>query len=131
MKELLLAAKNARGKAYAPYSKFKVGAAVKSSTGVVYEGANVENVSFSLTCCAERVAIFAAVTAGESSIDSMLVIGDTDEPISPCGACRQVISEFFTEETAIYLANIKGDVIKTTISQLLPDGFGANNFKLL
>lgn len=123
LKELIEQATLARKQAYAPYSKFKVGAVVKTKSGTIYTGCNIENSSYSLTCCAERVAIFKAIAHGERDFESMVVIGDTDEPISPCGACRQVMSEFFNDEVAIYLVNLKGDLKETSISQLLPTSF--------
>ena len=92
--ELLAAARQAREKAYAPYSNFRVGAAVLGSGGRIYSGCNVENASFGLTCCAERNAIFAMVAAGETEIREILVIGESEEFLPPCGACRQVIAEF-------------------------------------
>lgn len=121
--ELIHKAKQARTKAYAPYSKFKVGAALLTDEGKVYSGANIENSSYSLTCCAERVAIFKAVSAGDANFNKLAVIGNTAEVISPCGACRQVMAEFFDENVLIYLSNLSGSVEETTISQLLPHSF--------
>src|SRR5512136_96920 len=92
--KLLAAAKQAREKAYAPFSSFRVGAAVLTSGGRIFSGCNVENTSLGLTCCAERNAIFAMVAAGETEIQEILVIGDSEEFLPPCGACRQVIAEF-------------------------------------
>ena len=120
-KELLEAALAARERAYAPYSKFLVGAAVRAESGKIYTGCNVENASFGLTVCAERNALFAAVGAGERKFTALCVVGDTEEPISPCGACRQVMAEF--KVPCIILANIKGDVKEYTLEELLPYGF--------
>lgn len=121
--QLINEAKQAREKAYAPYSKFKVGAALLSGSGKVYYGANIENSSYSLTCCAERIAIFKAVSEGEMGFTKFAIIGNSEDPISPCGACRQVMAEFFDDHVKIYLTNLTGNLKKTTISQLLPDSF--------
>lgn len=122
--ELLLeAAKEAREKAYAPYSNFKVGASVETKSGKMFTGCNIENSSYSLTCCAERVAIFKALSSGERDFRTLVVVGDVKGPISPCGACRQVMSEFFDDDVKIYLANLQGDITETTISELLPRSF--------
>ena len=120
-KELLNAALDARLKAYAPYSKFFVGAAVRAESGKIYTGCNIENASYGLTVCAERNALFAAVGAGERKFTALCVVGDTEAPISPCGACRQVMAEF--KVPCIILANLKGDVKEYTLEELLPLGF--------
>lgn len=125
--ELIKKAKEARQVAYAPYSNFKVGAALLTSKGKLYLGNNIENSSYSLTCCAERVAIFKAVSSGEQHFKKLAVVGNTKKVIQPCGACRQVMAEFFTEEVKIYLANLKGDMIETNISHLLPESFSLND----
>ena len=117
-KELLNAALDARLKAYAPYSKFLVGAAVRAESGKIYTGCNIENASYGLTVCAERNALFAAVGAGERKFTALCVVGDTEAPISPCGACRQVMAEF--KVPRIILANLKGDVKEYTLEELLP-----------
>ena len=119
--KLLQAALAAREKAYAPYSHFLVGAAVLAADGKIYTGCNVENASYGLTCCAERNAIFAAVGAGNRQLQALCVVGDTAEPISPCGACRQVMAEF--NIPVIYLANLKGNVKQVTLAELLPYSF--------
>jgi len=125
MDKLLEVAKNARENAYAPYSKFKVGAVLKTKDGRIYKGANVENASYGLTNCAERTALFSAYADGvrKTDIESFLIIGDTKAPISPCGACRQVMSELLAKETKITLANIKGNTKEVTISELMPMPF--------
>lgn len=92
--KLLAAARAARDNAYAPYSKFKVGAAVETVDGEIFTGCNIENASYGLTCCAERNAVFAAVCSGVRRFKTLCVVADTDEPVAPCGACRQVLAEF-------------------------------------
>ena len=119
--ELLNAALSARERAYAPYSKFLVGAAVLAKSGKIYTGCNIENASYGLTVCAERNALFSAVGAGEREFTALCVVGDTEEPISPCGACRQVMAEF--KVPRIILANLRGDVKEYTLEELLPYGF--------
>ena len=119
--ELLNAALSARERAYAPYSKFLVGAAVLAKSGRIYTGCNIENASYGLTVCAERNALFSAVGAGEREFTALCVVGDTEAPISPCGACRQVMAEF--KVPCIILANLKGDVKEYTLKELLPYGF--------
>lgn len=120
-KELLEAALAARKRAYAPYSKFLVGAAVRAISGKIYTGCNIENASYGLTICAERNALFSAVGAGERRFAALCVVGDTEAPISPCGACRQVMAEFKVPK--IILANLKGDVKEYTLDELLPLSF--------
>jgi cytidine deaminase len=117
----------ARSKAYVPYSKFQVGAAIVTNNDEVYLGCNIENASYGLTNCAERTAIFKAVSEGATEIKAIAVVGDTEGPISPCGACRQVIAEFSNEDTKIYLANLNGDVKETTISEILPGYFSSKD----
>ena len=119
--ELLNAALSARERAYAPYSKFLVGAAVLAKSGKIYTGCNIENASYGLTVCAERNALFSAVGVGEREFTALCVVGDTEAPISPCGACRQVMAEF--KVPCIILANLKGDVKEYTLEELLPYGF--------
>ncbi|MFX3624995.1 MAG: cytidine deaminase [Ectobacillus sp.] len=119
----------ARKQAYAPYSGFQVGAAILTKSGKVYFGCNVENASYGLTNCAERTAIFKAVSEGDMDIAAIAVVGDTDGPISPCGACRQVIAEFCDTDAPVILANIKGDFKVTSIGELLPGGFSSKDMK--
>ena len=125
-KKLVKEAEKARKKAYTPYSKFKVGAAVLSVDGKIFSGCNIENASFGLAVCAERVAIFKAISEGSTKFKAIAVIGDTDKPCSPCGACRQVISEF-GEDIPLIMANLKGDVKIKKIKELLPGAFGKND----
>jgi cytidine deaminase len=123
-KELLMEeAKLAREKAYVPYSKFKVGAALLSEKGVVYRGCNIENAAYSMTNCAERTALFKAVSEGDTTFKKLVVVADTEGPISPCGACRQVISELCPKDMEVILTNLKGDVQTLTVAELLPGAF--------
>ena len=126
--ELLEVALKVREQAYAPWSRFRVGAAILGNSGRIFGGCNVENASFSLTCCAERVAIFSAVCAGETGISAVLVVTDTDPPASPCGACRQVIHEF-GPDADVCIANLNGIQHRTTMQTLLPDSFGPENLR--
>ncbi len=123
--DLIKEAIKAREKAYAPYSKFKVGAAILLKNGEVIHGANIENASYGLSNCAERSALFSLYSKGfkKEDIKEMAIVGDTNQPISPCGACRQVMNELLPKETSIYLTNLKGDLKKTTIKELLPYSF--------
>lgn len=125
--QLINEAKQAREKAYAPYSKFLVGAAVLSQSGNIYTGCNIENSSYSLTCCAERVALFKAISAGERNFTGMAIIADTESLISPCGACRQVMREFITDDTPIYLSNLTDHVKMVFMNDLLPEAFNAHH----
>ncbi|AOK31319.1 cytidine deaminase [Burkholderia singularis] len=122
---MIEAAKAAREKAYAPYSKFKVGAALATKDGKVFHGCNVENASYGLANCAERTALFSALAAGYRPGDftTLAVVGETDGPIAPCGACRQVIIELGKPTLEVVLANMKGDVRVTSANALLPDAF--------
>ena len=115
---------DAQRRAYAPYSKFRVGAAVQMS-GEVFEGANVENASYGLTVCAERVAVLAAVVAGTYRLEAVAVCTDASPPSSPCGACRQVLSEFAPDPAAVTVTavNPRGERRTWTLAALLPDGF--------
>ena len=122
---LILAARTARDNAYAPYSRFFVGAAVLARDGRVFAGCNVENASYGLCNCAERTALFAAVAAGcrPGDLTYLAVIGDTEDPISPCGACRQVMVELGGAELTVIQANLSGALIQTTAAELLPNYF--------
>src|SRR5262245_65270563 len=107
---LITQALQARERAYAPYSRFRVGAALQTTDGSVYQGCNVENAAYGLCNCAERTACFAALAAGVlvRTFSRIAVIGDTPEPISPCGACRQVLLELGGPDLVVILANLKG-----------------------
>ncbi len=120
---LLKAAQEAKAKAYAPYSNFHVGAALLTGSGKVYSGCNVENTSYGLTNCAERTAIFKMVSEGEKEIAEILVIGDTEDFLPPCGACRQVIAEFAQQDTPVYMSNKSGAIKTTSVGQLIPFTF--------
>jgi cytidine deaminase len=109
----------ARSEAHAPYSNFAVGAALECADGTVFTGCNVENLSFGLTMCAERVAIGAAVVAGHRDFRCIAIVADTDSPISPCGACRQVMAEFHPS-LKILSATLDGKTEEFTLEQLLP-----------
>lgn len=121
-KELMKIARKARQNAYAPYSRFAVGAALLAESGRVYTGCNIENASYGLTCCAERNAIFAAVGAGERRFKMLAVAADSPEPVAPCGACRQVIAEFGIP--LVVMGNLKEEIKIMMAEELLPYGFG-------
>ncbi|HLQ74385.1 MAG TPA: cytidine deaminase [Bacillota bacterium] len=123
MKELYLRAKEAREKAYAPYSTFKVGAAVLTANNHIYSGCNIENAAYPSSCCAERVALFQAIAHGETHFQAIMIVADTKRPVPPCGACRQVMSEFFTEHTAIHMATLEGEIKTMTMNDILPLSF--------
>jgi len=116
-------ARRVRQNAHAPYSNFKVGAALRTSAGTVFSGCNVENVAYPEGTCAEAGAIAAMVAAGQGDIAEILVMAESDVPITPCGGCRQKISEFGTSETVVILANSRAEVGRTTLGELLPGSF--------
>lgn len=118
-------AKIARLKAYAPYSKFKVGASILFNDGEYVTGCNIENVSYGLTICAERVALNNMILKGYEAIDvvEMNIIADTEDVVYPCGACRQVMVEFLSPDTIINLGNLKGDIKTFRLSDLMPNAF--------
>ncbi len=126
-KALIQAAIEARRNAYAPYSRFKVGAAVLTKEGKIFTGCNVENASYGLSMCAERVAIFKAVSEGYKDFIAIAVVADTDDPVKPCGACRQVMAEFGNFD--VIMANLKGDVKIMKVSELLPEAFSPRDLK--
>lgn len=115
--------------AYVPYSHFPVGAAALTKDGEIFAGCNIENSSYPVTNCGERTALFKAISEGYTEFDSFLVTGHTEEPISPCGACRQVMSEWFDEKTTIYLTNQSGDEVEVTMETLLPGAFKKEDMK--
>ena len=127
-KDLIAAAKKVREKAHAPYSKFKVGAAILSASGKIYTGCNMENASYGLTVCAERNAVAQMVAAGEKTLVSLAVVTDRPKPASPCGACRQVISEF-SPNAEIVMSNLKGIILIENLLHLLPSRFRKESFK--
>jgi cytidine deaminase len=116
---LIAAATNARHLAYVPYSGFAVGAAVSANDGAIFSGCNVENVSFGLTICAERTAIFKAVSEGYREFLDLVIVADARIPVSPCGACRQVASEF-SESLRITSVTVSGKSFSCTIAELFP-----------
>lgn len=122
---LLDAARAVRANAYAPYSGFRVGAAVQGRTGALYAGCNVENVAYPEGTCAEAGAIAAMVAAGETRLTAVAVIADSPEPVTPCGGCRQKLAEFGAPETVVTLATTGGAIREVTLAELLPGAFGA------
>jgi cytidine deaminase len=123
---LVIAARTAREQAYAPYSRFAVGAAALTASGRIFPGCNVENAAYPACLCAERVALVSAYAAGEHEIVALAVVADTPGPVSPCGTCRQVIVEL-APRCVITLANMRGDTLQTTPDALLPGGFTAES----
>jgi cytidine deaminase len=126
-KDLLIeAAKQARENAHAPYSNFRVGAALRSTSGRIFGGCNVENATYGLTMCAERVAIFKAVSEGERGFSAIAVVTDTDVLTPPCGACRQLIWEF-CGDIPVNMANLKGKIELIQMKELFPKPFDDSN----
>jgi len=123
---LIAAATKVRENAHANFSNFKVGAALHSRSGKIFTGCNVENATYGLTLCAERLAIFKAISEGERQFDSIAVVTDTDALTPPCGACRQIIWEF-CGDIPVVLANLKGKVEVLRMSQLFPKPFDSSN----
>jgi cytidine deaminase len=119
---LIAAARDAREHAHAPFSKFRVGAAVRTHSGKIFSGCNVENATYGLTVCAERVAIWKAVSEGARGFDAVAVVADTDSLTPPCGACRQILWEF-CGDAEVVLANLRGKVEEHRLSALLPHPF--------
>ena len=117
--DLINAAKESRQNAYAPYSKFLVGAALQTRSGRIYCGANIENVSLGLTLCAERVCVGAAITAGDTNFEMIAVVADSKVPVVPCGACRQVLAEF-SPAVEIVSSTLTGEVAEFRLEELLP-----------
>ena len=126
---LLDAARAVRENAYAPYSRFKVGAAVRGASGAVYQGCNVENAAYPEGTCAEAGAIAAMVAAGETRLTEVAVIADSPAPVPPCGGCRQKLAEFGAREVKVTLATTGGEATETTIGALLPGGFTPEHMK--
>ncbi|MCB0413648.1 MAG: cytidine deaminase [Bdellovibrionales bacterium] len=117
-------AERARKNSYSPYSQFPVGAALLLDDGSIYTGTNVENASYGASLCAERIAVFKAITDGLRKIRLVAIIADTKDPCSPCGLCRQVINEFSDENTEVILANFSAQIKKYKLTELLPESFG-------
>lgn len=128
-KELINEAVKARDFAYVPYSKFKVGAALVSKDGQIFHGCNIENASYGMTNCAERTALFKAYSDGVTEFQTLVVVADTEGPVSPCGACRQVISELCEPDMEVVLTNLKGDTQKVKVRDLLPGAFSFKDLK--
>lgn len=130
-KELTKKAIEARNLSYSPYSNFAVGAALLCKDGKVFAGANIENASYPLCMCAERNALYNALMNGYKKSDfvALAIVADTEEVCSPCGACRQVISELFPRDGKIYLSNMKGDMKETNIDELLPFAFSGEDLQ--
>ena len=122
---LLSAATQVRENAYAPYSRFKVGAAIRAASGKIYSGCNVENVAYPEGTCAEAGAIAAMIAAGDTVIAEMLVIADSPSPVPPCGGCRQKIAEFAASDVRVTLCTTDGAMRVMTVAELLPGSFTA------
>ena len=129
IEKLFAAARAAQAHAYAPYSRFTVGAAIATSSGALFSGANVENAAFPVGSCAEASAISAMVTAGEREIAAVLVVGDGDALVTPCGGCRQRIREFARPETPVHIAGPEGPRTSFTLADLLPSSFGPDHLR--
>lgn len=126
--KLLSAARECRERAFAPFSGFRVGAAVEADDGTIFAGCNVESASYGLTMCAERVAIFSAVAAGRNRIKRISVVAESDELTAPCGACRQVIWEF-GGDIPVLIVNTNGESVERQMSELLPMAFDSSYLK--
>ena len=126
------AAVAARKNSYSPYSNFKVGASLLLDDNTIVSGTNVENSSYGLACCAERNALFTAVGMGykKENIKALLVVANTDGPCSPCGACRQVISELMDKDADVILTNRKNDIKMFTVKELLPFSFSKDDLNV-
>lgn len=122
--ELISEARSAREKAYSPYSGFLVGAALLAADGRIFLGCNIENASYGMSMCAERVAIYKAVSEGVREFARLAVVADSPEPVTPCGACRQVMAEF-SPDMEVIMANVAGDARCCRLDELLPAGFTA------
>ena len=123
VKNMLRMANEARDRAYAPYSNFRVGACLKGATGAYYLGRNIENAAYSPSNCAERTAMFKAVYEGERQFDAIAIVWDGENPAVPCGVCRQVLAEFCDPEMPVICANRKGEYKLVALGDLLPDAF--------
>ena len=127
-KELLMRAKEAKSGAYAPYSRFNVGAALLCANGRLFTGANIENASYSVTCCAERVALYKAVSEGEREFSAIAIVSDSQRPTYPCGVCRQALSEFSPNMDVIAASHtLEHDT--TTLDALLPCAFSGEEME--
>ncbi len=124
---LLETARAVRENAHVPYSRFKVGAAIRTASGAVYAGCNVENVAYPQGTCAEAGAIAAMVAGGDTTIAEVFVIADSPDPVPPCGGCRQKLSEFAGGDVAVTMATTDGKTLTMTMDQLLPGAFNASH----
>ncbi len=120
---LFKSALSARQNAYAPYSNFKVGAAIKTDKGNIYSGCNVENVAYPQGTCAEAGAIAAMIAAGEQTIAEICIVAQSPQPVPPCGGCRQKLSEFSQADTPVILSDLQGNLVVETMGALLPRSF--------
>lgn len=131
-KDLFILAKEAMKNSYAPYSQYNVGAALLTKNGDVFRGCNIENASYSVTCCAERTALFSALASGETDFEAICIIGGKNGEITdyamPCGVCRQALEEFCDADFKIYIGKSEDDIKKFTLDELLPCSF--DKFKL-
>jgi cytidine deaminase len=130
LNDLFEAARQVQAKAYAPYSRFKVGAAVRGESGAIYTGCNVENAAYPVGTCAEAGALAALVAAGERRIAEILIVGDGEGLVTPCGACRQRIREFADADVCIHVAGTEGVRRTFTLDELLPLAFGPDNLRV-
>lgn len=130
--QLINEAIKARNYSYSPYSNFKVGSALLAKDGRIFLGANIENASYPVTMCGERNAVYNAYCNGirKGDIKAIAIVADTEEPCSPCGACRQVLAELLPEDAPIYLGNLNGDIKATNVKELLPYAFNPSDLKL-
>jgi cytidine deaminase len=126
MSSLLHAATQVRERAYAPYSRFKVGAAIRSASGTIHVGCNVENAAYPQGTCAEGGAISAMIAAGETEIAEILVIADCPSPVPPCGGCRQKIAEFAGSDVQVTMCTTSGKSMSMSVADLLPGSFDAS-----
>jgi cytidine deaminase len=123
--DLLRAALDAKEKSFSPYSRFRVGAALLTKSGKLFTGCNIENSSFSLTICAERTAVFKAISEGEKEFSAILIVSDDEGYCPPCGACRQVLADF-AGDIDIIMVNAMGDELTRKLTELLPLAFGSS-----
>lgn len=125
--KMLTLAYEAMEKAYTPYSHFQVGACLRGKSGKYYLGCNIENVSYTPTNCAERTAVFKAVSEGEREFSSIVIVCSGKKPASPCGVCRQVLREFCAEDMPVVFADAERNYIESTLGELLPHSFGSES----
>ena len=126
-KDMIALARQMMARAYAPYSKFAVGAAVRGANGKLYGGCNVENAAYPESCCAETSAISAMVADGERRIAEVVVMAKADDPVTPCGGCRQRLREFAADDVPIHLCDPDGHIQTVTLGELLPHSFGPSH----